>query len=472
MVTRRTQYGWMAMGGMLCLVGVVLACKLREENEAVAQDGKTSGVAAAVPQHPLQSEMTVVARLPDPPLPEPKGTPLPEPKAAPLPDLPVPEPKGTPLPEIPAPMGTPLPEPPGAPLPGAPEPRGTPLPDGPDLKGVPIPAAPEPKGTPLPEPKGIPLPDVSEPKGAPITALPEPARPMPSLSAPVEAAPPSSPPAGERLPPLPEPKPISQTPLPMPTGPRDEPPPPPKVEQAKSEQPGEPPLAPAPGPVEIYKVRRNGETMRGIARHTLNTSERWNEVARLNPHLSADSVLPEGTVVRLPADACVQDEIEPVKPLPALRPKSLPAKPRVPQPLTGTYPCNLDDKRVLILPKTIREQLGEAETVLVSPGPDHCLWLTNQAHLDRLAEKIEQSPAKETDIRVFKRLYFAQTEKAVLGADGRVTISDRLAQFASLSQEVVIVGIDDHFELWDAAKWKDYTQKKSAAARASMAEQE
>jgi MraZ protein len=246
----------------------------------------------------------------------------------------------------------------------------------------------------------------------------------------------------------------------------------PKVEQTKSEQPGEPPLAPAPGPVETYKVRHGGETMRDIAKHTLNTSDRWSEVARLNPHLSSDAMLPEGTVVRLPADACALDETEPVKPLPSLRPKSAPAKPKAHQPLTGTYPGNLDDKRVLILPRAIREQLGTSETLLVSPGPDHCLWLTNQSHLDRLAEKIEQSPAHEIDIRVFKRLYFAQTEKVPLSADGRVTVSDRLAQFAGLRQEVVIVGIDDHFELWDAAKWKEYTQKKSAAARAAMAEQE
>jgi len=95
-----------------------------------------------------------------------------------------------------------------------------------------------------------------------------------------------------------------------------------------------------------------------------------------------------------------------------------------------------------------------------------------RAHLDRLAEKIELSAAKETDIRVFKRLYFAQTERVAMSGEGRVPVSDRLAQFAGLQQEVVIVGIDDHFELWDAAKWKDYTQKKSAAARASMAEQE
>ena len=69
-------------------------------------------------------------------------------------------------------------------------------------------------------------------------------------------------------------------------------------------------------------------------------------------------------------------------------------------PLTGTYPCTIDDKRVLTLPKTLRDQLGNTDTILVSPGPDQCLWITNQAHLERLAERLEQSPAKELDVRV------------------------------------------------------------------------
>ena len=32
MLTRKTQYGWMVVGGMLCLCGGVVALKLREGN--------------------------------------------------------------------------------------------------------------------------------------------------------------------------------------------------------------------------------------------------------------------------------------------------------------------------------------------------------------------------------------------------------------------------------------------------------
>jgi MraZ protein len=232
-------------------------------------------------------------------------------------------------------------------------------------------------------------------------------------------------------------------------------------------QVGEPPLA-GMGPLQFYRVRGNGETMREIARHTLGTGERCTEVYKLNPALHPEDALPAGTVVHLPSDACLPaDEIEGVKPLPAMRPTTAPVRPKTVMALTGTYPCNLDDKRTFTLPRAVRDQFGDADMVLVSPGPDQCLWLTDQAHQERLAERLERSPAREVDVRVFKRLYYAQTEKVSVGADGRVILSERLAQFAGVSQEMVLVGIDDHFEVWDAARWKQYTQAKSAAASGS-----
>src|SRR6185437_12086422 len=231
-------------------------------------------------------------------------------------------------------------------------------------------------------------------------------------------------------------------------------------------QPGEPPLAPAPGPVQMYHVH-GAETLQDIARRTLGSSDRWSDLHKLNPTLKPDTPLSAGTTVRLPGDACVQaDEAEPVKALPALRPKPAPPKAKA-LPLTGTFQCSLDEKNQLTLPRAIRDQFGGSETVLVSPGPDKCLWLTNQPHLERLGERLEQSQANEADVRVFKRLYFAQTEKLPVNTDGRVGIPDRLASFAGLHQELVLVGIDDHFEVWDAARWRQYTQQKGAAGRST-----
>src|SRR5262249_25592523 len=167
-----------------------------------------------------------------------------------------------------------------------------------------------------------------------------------------------------------------------------------------------------------------------------------------------------GTVVRLPADACISDDADAVRQLPSLRPRPTP-RPRAAMPLTGTFPLTLDDKQGLTLPKAILQQLGNCDTVLLSPGSDKCLWLTTQAHLDRMAARLDKSSARESDVQGFKRLYYAQTLKVAV-KDGRIVLNDRLAQFAGLHQELVLVGIDDHFEVWDAARWRHYTHLKKS----------
>src|SRR5690606_34943249 len=98
------------------------------------------------------------------------------------------------------------------------------------------------------------------------------------------------------------------------------------------------------------------------------------------------------------------------------------------------------------------------------------LWVTDQAHLEHLGKRLEESTAPEADVRVFKRLYFAQIDQAPINAGGRVVISQRLARFAGLGRKVVLVGIGDHFEVWDEATWRRYTREQSASAHGRLSD--
>ena len=124
--------------------------------------------------------------------------------------------------------------------------------------------------------------------------------------------------------------------------------------------------------------------------------------------------------------------------------------------LTGTYPRTLDDKKRLTLPSRLREQLQEPQTLFATPGTDQCLELYSQSGLEQLAEKLDQSPATDAEVRVFRRLYFAQTESVDVDKNGRVLIPERLVQFAGLKHDVVLIGVRDHLELWDAERWQQY----------------
>jgi len=131
--------------------------------------------------------------------------------------------------------------------------------------------------------------------------------------------------------------------------------------------------------------------------------------------------------------------------------------------LTGTYPRTLDDKKRLTLPKKLRDSLGNPVSLFITPGPDQSLWLYTEADLERLAAKLDQPPATDAEARIFRRLYFAQTESVELDRTGRILVPDRLMQFAVLQQEVVLLGVRDHLELWDAVRWQAYLNHHSGS---------
>src|SRR5438552_13480347 len=124
--------------------------------------------------------------------------------------------------------------------------------------------------------------------------------------------------------------------------------------------------------------------------------------------------------------------------------------------LTGTHPRTLDDKKRIALPRRVRELLQEPKTLFVTPGPDQSLWLYTQGGLEELSGKLDQAPATDAEARVFRRLYFAQTEAVDVDKNGRILVPERLVQFAGLQHDIVLIGVRDHLELWDGARWQQY----------------
>lgn len=212
---------------------------------------------------------------------------------------------------------------------------------------------------------------------------------------------------------------------------------------------------------KIYTVRFEEESLQDIAKRTLGDVTRWLDIAKMNPTIQAEKTLNRGTVIQLPADAVIDvTDLAKLQPLPGARPKSPPEAPKVVLPLTGTYPCLLDGKRLLTLPPIVMEQLGNPDQLLLSPGPDVCLWLTGPAHIQKLSDRLEQSGAAEKEVRIFRRLFFGQIEKLQV-VQGKLVIPERQALFAQLEKEIALVGVEDHFEVWDLQKWREYTQKQA-----------
>jgi MraZ protein len=141
-------------------------------------------------------------------------------------------------------------------------------------------------------------------------------------------------------------------------------------------------------------------------------------------------------------------------------------KQSIPGPLTGEYACLLVG-RELTLPREVRLQLepSSRQRLYATPGPDVCLWLHTAAELDRLGDRLDHAAGSTARTRKAARVCFSQTEACAVDREGRFVVPERLAQYAGLEQEAVLLGVGNHLELWDAQRWQEYTQTQEKGTR-------
>ncbi len=129
---------------------------------------------------------------------------------------------------------------------------------------------------------------------------------------------------------------------------------------------------------------------------------------------------------------------------------------------TGTFSRNLDEKLRLAVPKPFRETFGceRGGLLFLAPGTDGSLGLYAESTLGAVAERLAAASPVRQDVRAFMRLFYAQTQQVELDAQGRIRIPPELAQSVGLQKEVVLLGVQDHVELWSVERWNAYLDEK------------
>ena len=61
-----------------------------------------------------------------------------------------------------------------------------------------------------------------------------------------------------------------------------------------------------------------------------------------------------------------------------------------------------------------------------------------------------------TEGRQFQRLFFARARFSECDAQGRILIESELRAAAGLDKKVVLIGVSERIEIWDADRWKSY----------------
>lgn len=124
----------------------------------------------------------------------------------------------------------------------------------------------------------------------------------------------------------------------------------------------------------------------------------------------------------------------------------------------GEYRTKFTGKGRVILPHKFRQELKSKEVIL-SRGFENCIWGFDLEDFEAEAKKQLEISATEERARYMRRYLFSGSQSVELDAQGRIIIPSALLDFASVKEEVVIIGAGDHFEIWEAKFWKRHMKK-------------
>lgn len=124
----------------------------------------------------------------------------------------------------------------------------------------------------------------------------------------------------------------------------------------------------------------------------------------------------------------------------------------------GEYQVAFTAPGRIVLPKKIRELL-QGSVFVLSKGFDTCLAGFNKEDWEARSEELMTVSLLERENLDKKRFLFASAVYIEADDQGRFVIPKNLLQYAGLSEKAVIVGVGDHFEVWNIEKWDEYLKK-------------
>ncbi len=124
----------------------------------------------------------------------------------------------------------------------------------------------------------------------------------------------------------------------------------------------------------------------------------------------------------------------------------------------GEYQVAFSAPGRVVLPKKLRELL-KGNVFVLTRGFDVCLAGYDKEAWEKKAQTLLDVSLLEKENLEKRRFLFSSTVYLEIDDQGRFVIPRNLLLSASLSEKVVIVGVGDHFEIWDVDKWTRYMKE-------------
>jgi MraZ protein len=118
----------------------------------------------------------------------------------------------------------------------------------------------------------------------------------------------------------------------------------------------------------------------------------------------------------------------------------------------GQYEHSIDEKGRLTIPSRYREELTDNNLILTT-GFDNSLMALPPELFEIVSNQMRSKPITDPNSRQFRRLFFSNAQELEIDKTGRVLLPSFLRDSANLTENAVLVGNGEYFELWSPERW-------------------
>jgi MraZ protein len=141
--------------------------------------------------------------------------------------------------------------------------------------------------------------------------------------------------------------------------------------------------------------------------------------------------------------------------------------------LTGEYQHVIDSKSRVLISNKLRNQIDSDEhgsNFYLVLGANGILCLYPEKYFEQIVLAVAPGTTAPDEAVAFERMSFALASKVELDAQGRLLLNDRLRKRAGLKDQITLVGVRDHIEIWNNKNWEQYLDDNMAQYQKQMSQ--
>ena len=127
--------------------------------------------------------------------------------------------------------------------------------------------------------------------------------------------------------------------------------------------------------------------------------------------------------------------------------------------LTGEYQHVVDKKSRVLISNKLRSQIDadkHGSSFYLVLGSNGILCLYPERYFEQIALAVAPGRTAPDEAVAFERISFALASKVELDNQGRLLLSESLRKRAGLKDQITLIGVRDHIELWNSENWEQY----------------